>query len=957
MSLYKAYQLQGGNEKWVTCHADANFEEIKPSFITVLACDTLLDKDSPKGMVEAAKYFGPLYFDLDSSDLSESIAGTQDLWVKLQGYGLQETDVEIFCSGKKGLHVLVQPVTFMEKLLPVNKLPAVYKEIAFHLATDTLDFAVYSGRRGRMLRTHYNQRDNDNYKVQISVAELAALTPASYAQLCSAPRPLLVTAPVFRPQLAILYESIRQRIAALKKVRTKPVSADTLRRHLPIVQKLMAGEGVKDGIGFNKIAIQLAIYAHEAKLSEDQLVEQCQGLIKDHSGDGYRYNTPFKREHELRRMHAYLDESSGYDYAIGPIQAMLEPVESEEEEGEETYVEEDNSGIFTKGANYFAATEQGDRHILNCRFKDTVALLNPQDENISLLKTKLVVGDRSYDIKLERDAFANNSALHRAISDKGAAFTGTDAHARYIYTIMLKEIKNKETKEVTYATTSEGLDLLCMPRSVIVEARTPFMVWADGHSVQVPASLVAKGLKVELAPDPGPEPILKTDLAMAPIWPVWLSQAENNRDKMYNMLEGLLQCQESVSLAKIIGWCCATFFTQLFRRVYSQFPSLHIAGPAGTGKSRMMESMMRMFYYNELPQIQSASSSTFALTSAMAGSASIPVVIDEYKPHSMGPQKVEEMRSFFRSSYNGHSVSRGGGNRNTSNFRGLNSVVLSGPIVFMAEAMETEVAVLHRTVLVTLRRQPGKMNMRTKPNWDKFQNNLKAMPIIGHAIAADIINNYTLDSFTENFQPLLDEAMRKLTSQVTDTEENCDAQTLSLKSKMNERIVFNHAVTEFGLRVFGTTVEKFFGPEDAAPLLELIDKMTVDVYNPAELAKLTDNSVPEYIKVLIMFSDMSRFPEDSPSCLVNGADFEVADMGGKPTIAIVGRLAYNKYRMHCRAINVVPLFMNDSSFVQAMKDSPMHMGNGTGTKAVKQETLILDYDAMIRQGVYGFHRK
>jgi len=48
MTLYRSYQLVGGTEDWVTCHDTIDFDELKPTFITVLACDTLLAKDSPK---------------------------------------------------------------------------------------------------------------------------------------------------------------------------------------------------------------------------------------------------------------------------------------------------------------------------------------------------------------------------------------------------------------------------------------------------------------------------------------------------------------------------------------------------------------------------------------------------------------------------------------------------------------------------------------------------------------------------------------------------------------------------------------------------------------------------------------------------------------------------------------------------------------------------------------------
>jgi hypothetical protein len=626
MTLYRSYQLVGGTENWVVCREDANFDELKPTFITVLGCDTLIAKDSPKTMVESAKYLGPMYFDLDdANDVGPAIDGAQTLWGKLKGYGLSDQDVEIYLSGKKGLHILIPPVVFMEKVAAVNKLPAIYKEIAFNLAVDTLDFSVYSARRGRMLRTHYNVRDNQNYKVQITTEELENLTADSYQEICKIPRPLTPKTPVFRPALSILYVGILQKIQALKKVRTKPVSAATLRQHAPIVQRLMDGESVKDGIGFNKIAIQLALYAHEAKLLEDDFIEKCKGLLAKHNGDGYRYNNSSKRELELRRMYCYLEEGTGYEYAIGPISSMLQERdefgnEDEDDSGED--ITEDNTGIFIRGNNYFAATEQGDRHIMDGKFKDVATLLDMNDDSISLINATFVTGGKVFtNVKVERDAFTTNSGLHKAIASKGASFTGTDIHARYIYTHMLKETKSNGT--VSYATTSEGLDLVRMPMCPIVEARTPFLVWADGREVRIPQSLRDKGLRMELAPEDGP-PLLKTDLVNNPSWPEFVGEHPDNADKFFGVISGLLGCQQPTSLANMIGWTVSCFFTQLFREAYKQFPLMHIAGPAGTGKTQMMEALMRFSYKAEKSQSFTAKSSLFSIHKIMGASASIP---------------------------------------------------------------------------------------------------------------------------------------------------------------------------------------------------------------------------------------------------------------------------------------------------------------------------------------------
>ena len=153
MSLYYYTQKVGGEEAWAPIQANRSLDELRPTFVTILAIDTLFDDRPTREEIEKAKYQGPLYFDLDADDIEDSIAGAQALHVKLLASGLKPEDIQVFLSGKKGLHLIVPMACFVEKPAPVVKLPAIYKELALKFAVDTLDFKVYTARKGRMLRT------------------------------------------------------------------------------------------------------------------------------------------------------------------------------------------------------------------------------------------------------------------------------------------------------------------------------------------------------------------------------------------------------------------------------------------------------------------------------------------------------------------------------------------------------------------------------------------------------------------------------------------------------------------------------------------------------------------------------------------------------------------------------------------------------------------------------------
>jgi hypothetical protein len=114
--MYRYYQKIGGTEPWQVTQASTDFSSIRPTFITVLAVDLIITPDMERQQLETLKYQGPMYIDLDNdADISESIADGKLLWEKLKAHDVQADDVEIYLSGKKGLHFLIPQEVFMQR--------------------------------------------------------------------------------------------------------------------------------------------------------------------------------------------------------------------------------------------------------------------------------------------------------------------------------------------------------------------------------------------------------------------------------------------------------------------------------------------------------------------------------------------------------------------------------------------------------------------------------------------------------------------------------------------------------------------------------------------------------------------------------------------------------------------------------------------------------------------------
>lgn len=945
MALYKYYQATGGTEPWTPIQAAQDLSSLHPTFVTILMLDTLLDDNPTRDQIDATKYLGPAYFDLDDADIANSITAARELADRLVEAGLEPEDLDIFLSGKKGLHITIPQTCFMERATPVVKLPAIYKELAFKFAVDTLDLRVYTARRGRMFRTTYNVRENGCYKVPITFAELQTLDAASYQTLCSAPRKVTASTGQFRAKFSILYETIKQKILSQKRKKLKPPNVAELKQHEPTVKRVMNGE-TNGSVGFNNIALQVALYARESRMSPDDLVQACQGLIQNHQSDGIRYNSPRKREAEIRRMFFYIEDNAAYDYAIEPIKAMLSrPVspDSEDYEGAEDS-EVSSGGVYLSNGCYYAASagEGADKLILAASFTDSEPLLDPKTQLISCLRVALTIpGKPPIRLGIERGDFTNSAALHRAISSVGVSFLGTDTHARSIYELMLRKMGNK------YVIEAEGISYINIPKSEHELAREPFLVWADSNGVRLPKAIADLGIEFEFQGFPTAEGALRTDLTNAPPLASWVME-EGNKARLRDALVNLFGCHQPEPLSKIVGWMIACYWRQLFHAGYNQFPLLHVNGAAGAGKSHIVGSLLSLFYYKQTPMEMTPGSTHFAFAQTVCGSASIPILLDEYKPSAMGPGVHDKYKLLLRDAYNMRSISKGGGNRAKDSYNAISSVTLSGPIVFVAEAIDTETALLERAVLATIKKPSNLKAYKTFQMYQAFRSNRDVLSVIGHNIAAHVAKTATLDNFRTEFDAVYSKARDRFMPKPGDELVLTEAE-MQAKATIHERSIFNVSVADFGLTKLELLLKAIFGEEFDEVFAETFNTLHAKVYSQME--DVAKNTMAEYLKVLCVMSDQTRLPDGQQYKLVSGEDYVITEEGGYPVLVLATRSCYAKYRAWSRYMGLNPMFTGDTSFSHSLKDAPMFLRYGYGTKALVVDTLIFDYNALLRAGM------
>lgn len=948
--MYKYYQKIGGTEAWTPIQANLSLDEIRPSFVTILAVDTLLDDNPPKEVRMKAKYSGPMYFDLDSEDISESIEGAKELVKKLQEQELTAEDLLIYLSGKKGLHILIPEVCFAVKTGPVQNLTAIYKEIAYKLAVDTLDFRVYTGRRGRQFRTCYNVRENGNYKVPISLQELWDLTPESYDRLCKTPRVINGHNPKWRGKFSLMYDAALQKMSRVKPKATKPVSIEVVKQQLPIFKKIASGEAKTD-VGFNRLAIQLSLYAHEMKWSEDKLIETCQGLIQKHSSDGSRYNTPYRRERELRRMYAYLDENSGFEYSAAGLKSCIQQEHVDYDSDEEVEDSGEFGGVY-QGANAYMASkgDDGDVKITNFVFRDVQVLRALSENTILGVKAEVKMRGVTSQIFMQPTAFTGGSAFQNAISVFGGSFSGTDIHARGIFQAMLHH-----TKKDQLVLDSEGINCFSYGEG----EKKQYIVWADKDGVKDAGALAENNVNIIFQGFPDPRGLYKTDLTTAPSLKKLLATPAG-RDRFINCVLSMLKCHTPEVMGKLVGWTVASFYAPIFQAHVKQFPLLHVYGPAGNGKTSTLRALLRMFYYREDVKETSPNSSVFSFQQMASGSASIPLLLDEYKPHKM-KEKLEPFRAVLRDAFNAKAVQRGGGNRSVKdNFNALSTVTISAPIIFVAEAPETETAIVERSVSVSFKRLAGRQSAECFKHAVFFQRDPEPLASLGLEIANEVVATADAEVSLEPFQKAVDWAYAKFLAGPDDWEKvqagEMTEEEMRVRAIMRPRSVFSSTVAFFGLSMLRKVLLRHLG-EDLynEKFDERLDEMSRSCFYGMET--LAEASLPEYVKILSTLSDMSKLPEHDVFRLIEGLDYNLSEYGGMSVLVLAHRQCYIKYRTYMKHSSSECLYPSEESFVIAMREIPQFVKASYATKRLEAPTTVFDLEGLYRAAVTKWNGK
>jgi hypothetical protein len=907
MAWYFYYQVKGGEEAWAPELAESRqiiTQTKSPRYTTALDIDRLIASDTPREEVMQAHYRGNFYIDIDVSEEfggpAKAILQTNKLINNFEDSGVDTRCFKYFASGSKGFHVEIPTQMFAQKPNPrgYQKLPMIYKLMVEDFIVDHVDTSVYSARRGRQFRCVNVKRENERYKVQITLEELRTMTAEQYVEFTAAPRSLFEPRPpVYSSALALSFSKAKDKAETMAKKATKsalkPEELSNWQRKLPPeINRLLTADGILPEVGFQQIAIQLGIVAIGLGWSEAQLQEKATGLVEKHVSDSRRYNSPAKRTRELGRMFDYFSSNGDYyEMALHPIKALLEQRDDEvaPEDGGESEPDDTNGmsmGLKISKNGIFKTLE--DQRVVKASSMglDNITVLVDSATGISVGFSANIYGDGVLkgNYMIPMDTFTSRNLLAKFSAAMAAApMNITDQQTGGV--MWVANQKAMKSGNVKYLANREGVDIIEHLHNPDEDLKEDLVYMSGEASTNCIYSKLDFDYQVRSTGNDSVTP--KSDLFRAP--PLKCTP------QTMEFFDALMVINTPLNMGKLLGWFVACFFKQILQKKWHQFPLLQVFGMAGCGKTRTCELLGRMHYYRKHVEIKQASGMTsHAIKSRMAGSASIPLMLDDLRTNTMSQNEKHTMETFMLGSFNAETMENGTVRKDTGvSYLDTRKYELGAPLAFMGETVNGESRIIARSLVV-----PMRMGDRgNSAAWNRvYLDQSGVMGCLGWTIAQAVIKG-NIESIHESMNKFI----QLVSESMTHTGQDADRQQ------------YNVAVALAGLDLFRVVMshpEVGFNERYTAKIKEMMDAQ-LDPANEAIVKDMDDTS-----RVLNVMAFLTKEEQPEMYRMSLGVDYTVQET----TVDIKLQNAFSKFLIYNRAIGTRPWVSDYTRFLAAMRN-------------------------------------
>jgi hypothetical protein len=263
--------------------------------------------------------------------------------------------------------------------------------------------------------------------------------------------------------------------------------------------------------------------------------------------------------------------------------------------------------------------------------------------------------------------------------------------------------------------------------------------------------------------------------------------------------------------------------------------------------------------------------------------------------------------------------------------------------------------------MVSFKRLAGRAQAEAFANATQAQRDPSALASVGLAIADDLIRTNNVSESLAEFRKALDWAYAKFLANPAEDRRRVESGEMTpeearARAVMRPRSVYNSAVAFFGLlvlrRVLAESLPAELYQEHFAERLKEMSKACF-----LGMSALAEATLPEYVKVLTAFADMSKLNPTDPYALLEGVDYNISERLGRAVLVVATRQCYAKYSAYMRHVASQSLYPSDDSFLLALRDIPQFVETGRGTQRLETSTTLLDMEGLYEAGVPRFSGK
>lgn len=712
--------------------------------LTILAVSEIVNEYTNR---ELLSYKGPLYFDIDcKEDVQSALNSANRMIASLRERGVDDGDIHVYCSGSKGVHILVNPKAFSNGRA-TKRLPQIYKEIARKLYVTGLDFSPYAQGRGNAFRIEGLQREDGNYRTPVTIEELEGMDETLYRDLCSQSReyrhPGFTN--VKSAAMELLYEAAKQEVnrkpqetnsvsnSAMKKISVEPPHC---------VMEMAEYKKIASDKPFNFLSMQFAVWVARGEV-DPTVYRPVLELLAQNSST--KNTSSDMRLGELEAQVNYMKSTPEYRFSCGGMRAALTVRPCEgcplECDSSVTSGERDNMGVLRKPDGFYLQGPNKDTRLTTFTLTPNAVVIDyPQDGSAPRrIGTQMTVdthGNTS-EIMFRENGWQSASAFKSELSGLGAlAVVGNDDNIQRVKHLVYTEAANlmNEIKQVYTA----GVHIEQQPGGLLTTYVEPSY---SINNLNMEDTYRFQGLLIS--------PPYFRETQMCPVGDAEADIA----------MQALCRVNSPINLAYIVGWFAACHLKEHFRKLYNEFPVLQVWGPAGSGKSKTVELMSALCGMNSSRDsvINVSSITPFAVLHYAGSSNTIPRIMEEFNKSKMQVKNYIAVCEILKSAWGAESQAKGSPASRKGEGRAggvVTTIPVTGPCLTISEQATEMPAIVERSlqIMLTKHSRSGKEGLywEARERSDKIREVAKFMMMTSLLTSLDDVK-----SMMDEIRPLM----------------------------------------------------------------------------------------------------------------------------------------------------------------------------------------------------------